>query len=241
MSTTSDSNSQSSSGHGHTLDWYPRWLQRRTNSLPPEISSSITSLAEVFYDVAKLTKEHRTIEEMATSLVRQNLVKAHTKHPAKDVARAISFIFVGWQSMLFDPMPSLKPCDYIEIADTLDGHCGVAFASRCIHYPSLGAPLPNLLIGFGLMLPKQNLCMSLDDDDIEAFEKFSFVTPRGMSAATLSSLANIKFKWIDVMGPHLEFDQATKTVFLYRFPSFCLANVNTDGTGDSKGVIHGYV
>ena len=81
--------------------------------------------------------------------------------------------------------------------------------------------------------------MSQAEGDIDAFENITFVTPRGLSAANLSFLAKIKFKWIDVMGAHLEFDKETKSVFLYRFPSFCLANVKRDDTEAPKGVIHG--
>lgn len=222
-----------------SLDWYHRWLQRRIAQLPPEIASGITSMASVSSEVAEMAKKRLCLEEMATKLVDLALVRSHGRYPAQDIGRAISFILLGWQSMLFEPVPTLRPCDYIEIADTLDGYSSVSFASRHIHYPSLAASLPDLLIGFGLMLPKENQCMSQAEGDIDAFEKITFVTPRGLSAANLSFLAKIKFKWIDVMGAHLEFDKETKSVFLYRFPSFCLANVKADNLDAPKGVIHG--
>ena len=99
--------------------------------------------------------------------------------------------------------------------------------------------LPEFLVGFGLMLPRENLCISDDPEECLAFERVSITSPDMFNAALLQSLARINFKWVDVMAPHLEFDKATNTVFLFRYPSFCMANIPPQRDSNVRGVIHG--
>ncbi|KAH6714499.1 hypothetical protein BKA61DRAFT_481392 [Leptodontidium sp. MPI-SDFR-AT-0119] len=43
-----------------------------------------------------------------------------------------------------------------------------------------------------------------------------------LNVFSLSRQSNVQIKWVDVLSAHLEFDSATKTLLLFRLPSFCL-------------------
>lgn len=42
---------------------------------------------------------------------------------------------------------------------------------------------------------------------------------------TLHTIGRIKLKWVDTLTAHLAFDRSTRTLSLFRYPSFCVANV----------------
>ena len=100
-------------------------------------------------------------------------------------------------------------------------------------------PLPDFLLGFGLLLPKGNISVSEDPADMSAFDKTSLVSPETLNAHLLCSLANVRIVWIDVIAPHLEFDKETNTLFLFSYPSFCASNLASDrGTNIPKMIYH---
>jgi hypothetical protein len=75
------------------------------------------------------------------------------------------------------------------------------------------------------MLPKENICVSEDSEDCQAYEKVDIVRPEEFNASLLHQFARIEIEWVDAMAPHLEFDKATNKLYLFQHPSFCMANV----------------
>lgn len=98
--------------------------------------------------------------------------------------------------------------------------------------------LAEFLLGFGLMLPAENLCISDDPEDCVAFEKAAIVGPDEFNASLLKSFAHISIKWVDTLAPHLEFDKATNTLFLFRYPSFCMASLPAEGKSISDNPLY---
>lgn len=45
-----------------------------------------------------------------------------------------------------------------------------------------------------------------------------------INAHVLISVMKINFAWTDILGAHLDFDERTRTLYLFRFPSFCVQN-----------------
>ncbi len=140
--------------------------------------------------------------------------------------------------MLYEAALGTCPSSYLAIDDVVDGCTSVVYMSLKQDLSRIKLPLPEFLLGFGLMLPKENLCLSSDQDDCEAFEKISIVTPKELNASLLQTLARIKIKWVDVMAPHLEFDKDTHTLFLFRHPSFAMANLPGDDDSWSEGILY---
>ncbi|KAK5126511.1 hypothetical protein LTR16_003033, partial [Cryomyces antarcticus] len=222
-----------------SLDWYHHWLQERIEQLPSAVTKRIRSFPAVFCKVAVLTKSKCSINEIAASLPRSDMLETPDTDDDRRLLTCVVFALLGWQTMLYEPALGIAPPQQLAVADVLDGFSSQALTSLKQDCSQARRSLPDFLLGFGLMLPRGNLCMSEDHDERDAFEKTAVVGSRDLNAALLHSLARVTIKWVDVMAPHLELDKATNTLFLYRYPSFCLANIQPyDGVGN-RGVIHG--
>lgn len=217
------------------LQWYDRWLHLQLKNVPPSMAQSLGSFSRIFQQVAEFTGRGCSLEEMAEQLLLLDLIKPGG-YDTKQVARTIVFAILGWQTMLYAPAFQTCPLQQMAIADVLDGYFGQAFMKLKQDQSRVSDCLSDFLLGFGLMLPTESLCVSDDPEDCHAFESVTIIHPAEFNVALLHSLAGINVKWIDVMAPHLEFDKATNTLFLFRYPSFCLANISSQET--NNGVIH---
>ena len=178
-----------------------------------------------FVEVANLIKARNTVQEIATSLLQSGHFEAHGRYEEDMLAVDFVFAVLGWQTMLYEASFGTAPPGHLAISDVLEGYNGYSYMSWKQDVARAEAATPELLVGFGLMLPRANICISDDPDDCQAFEKVSVVRPEELNIAFLSSLAKVKIQWIDVLAPHLEFDKATNTLFLFRHPSFCIATI----------------
>ncbi|KAI9846533.1 MAG: hypothetical protein M1837_003954 [Sclerophora amabilis] len=221
------------------LQWYGRWLDQQFKTLPPSIIKRLRSESAIFLEVASSATVGCSIDDIATKLLHLELIQEQDGDSGRDVAIAIVFAVLGWQTMLYEPALGTCPPQQLAIADVLDGYAGQAFMTLKQNQSRIKRSLPDFLLGFGLMLPRENLCISEDPDDCQSFEKVTIISPGEMNAALIQSLARINIKWIDVMAPHLEFDKATNTLFLFRYPSFCMANIPLQGDVGMSGVVHG--
>lgn len=220
------------------LRWYGRWLDLQVDNIPKSITKRVHSFSAAFLEIANSAKASRSIEDIATNLMHLNLFDAGDTDDEKRMARTFVFAVLGWQTMLYKPAFGTCPSQQLAIADELDGYTGQAFMTLKQDHSRIKYALPDFLLGFGLMLPKQNVFLGEDDEDRQAFEKVSIINPGEFNAALLQSLARINIKWVDVMAPHLEFDKATNTLFLFRYPSFCMANIPSENDSNASSVIH---
>lgn len=218
-------------------DWYSKWIISKLARLPPEILHCIQNVPLVFEEVALGAKNRRSLDAIAQTLLDRQLILSSGNIDDKGIARIAAFTLLGWQSMLYEADSKIMTGS-IAIADTLDGYRSSAFFRLCPSCPQTGRPLADLLLQFGLMLPRADTCISEETEDIEAFENVKVVTPGCLNAAALSSLGRFKFRLVDTIAPHLELDKATNTIFLYRWPSFCLANTCTAQEHDPNSVLH---
>ena len=212
--------------------WYPSWVEDQWRRAPVALRERVPDFASAFVETARLN-EMGSIYGAASSLIRLGHFKDNGQD--EDLSYAISFAFaaLGWQTMLYEPAFGTAPPDQLAIADILEGFAGCSYMSLRQSVARAKCPPTELLLGFGLMLPRANICISDDAEDGQAFEKVSIVRPEELNFFLLSSLAKVRIQWIDALAPHLEFDKATNTLFLFRHPSFCRANVLEDTTGQS--------
>jgi len=220
------------------LDWYNKWLEKRFRTLPTSLTARFPSPSTIFDEVAKSAKDGHSIEAIATHLLSMDLIESKEAEDTRFLARFIAFAVVGWQTMLYAPAFGTCPPSQLAIADVLDGYTGQAFMTLKQDGSRVRRHLSDFLLGFGLMLPKENLCLSGDAEDCQALEKLSIITPNEFNAALLQSLAKIKVRWIDVIAPHLEFDKATNTLFLFRYPSFCMANILSEEASSDQSILY---
>jgi hypothetical protein len=226
------------------IPWYSWWLEQQLKNVPQSIADQFrypSDFITAFLEVANCarTKECFGIDDIVASLLSLDATQVQHTDNRWEAARAFVFAILGWQTMLYAPSFGTSPPHQLAIADVLDGFVGQAFMVFKQNQTSAKRCLPDFLLGFGLMLPRENICISEDTEDRQAFDSLTVINPGEFNAYSLQSIAKIRIKWVDVLSPHMEFDKATNTLFLYRYPSFCIANLPSPDDVSSKGVIHG--
>jgi hypothetical protein len=210
----------------NTISWYPKCLENQFKGVPTWLTDCIpSSLSEIFKEVALQAAPGTSIEDLASYLLRWELVKSRKDIGERLAARSIVFAILGWQTMLFQPALGTCPLQQIAVADVMDGYNGQFFMKLKQDHSTIKRPLSDFLLGFGLMLPKENTCISEDTDDCQAYEKVDIVRPEEINVSLLHRFARIDIEWVDVIAPHLEFDKATNKLYLFKHPSFCMANL----------------
>ena len=203
--------------------WYELWIQKQLDvvlALPIERSS----LPDIFAQVTAVLRDGGSIDDIATSLLDSELIRVPYSESRVHASRGIAFAILGWQTMLYKPAFGICPPEQFAIEDVLDGYSGNAFMALRQDHSRVKRSVPDSMLGFGLMLPKGNLSLSEEKEDQQAFEKISLVDSKPLNVSLLCSLAHVRIQWIDVIAPHLEFDKATNTLFLFRYPSYCLSS-----------------
>jgi len=225
------------------IPWYPWWLEQQFKNVPQSIADQLpysSDFMTAFLKTASFarTQECFSIDDIVAHLLNLDLTQARDIGNRWEAVRAFVFAILGWQTMLYSPSFGTSPPQQLAIADVLDGFTGQAFMVLKQNQTSAKRCLPDFLLGFGLMLPQENICMSEDTEDRQAFESLAVINPGEFNVYLLQSIAKIRVKWVDVLAPHMEFDKATNTLFLFRYPSFCVGNLPSSSDNSSKGVIH---
>jgi hypothetical protein len=222
-----------------SLSWYDLWLDKQLKSLPSTISERVQSPLEILHTIATFWTPETSIDDMASHVLALHLIETNgLEDEGRHIAMSIAFAALGWQTMLYQPSFGTCPPQQMAIDDVLDGYTGQAYMTLKQDQSRVKSCLAEFLLGFGLMLPPENLCVSDDPEDCVAFEKAAIVGANEFNAALLKSLAHISIKWVDTLAPHLEFDKATNTLFLFRYPSFCMASLPAEGKSISDSPLY---
>ncbi len=227
------------------LPWYRWWVLQQLSLQPqrPRLclptndecdDKASSAPTDAFMAVWNQTRElilapgPKTIESIANSLLDLGLVSAKNNYEAMQSVKDLVFSILGWQTMLYKPYfvsAEAQVPECFSILDEMDGYHGetracltqsAAYASR--------KPLPEFLLGFGVMLPPPNYRGFAADDDPDQQKSFAErkrVSPKEMNAHVLKNVCGLRFCWVDSLSCHLEMDMRSGTVFLYRYPSFC--------------------
>jgi hypothetical protein len=198
------------------LQWYHQWLQTQLKNVPPSIINQGTSFSAIFAQIALSARRTASINDIA---VASGLLKAQDEGDKRQLVLTLVFAVLGWQTMLYKPVFRSCPPQQLAIANTLDGYSETLRQDQS----SAACCLPEFLLGFGLALLGRNRFISEDPEHRQAFNKNAIISPGGFN------VARINIKWVDVIAHHLEFDQATNTLFLFRYPSFCMVNILSEG------------
>ncbi len=220
------------------LRWYPWWLKEQLKQVPPSILSSIVGhellpgnvwtpeLGRIFCEIAAFTTsgQRPSVDEIVRHIFSKGLMEEGTGNDGNLEARSLVFAVIGWQTMLYKPALGTCPPQQFAIIDEQDGYRGQAFMALKQCQGAAKRPLHDFLLGFGILLPPPNLCMSTSVEITTSFAKLNTVEPSSFNAFLLSTIGHYKIEWVDVLSCHLEVDERAKTIFLFRYPSFCAAS-----------------
>ncbi len=197
---------------------------------------------QVFLQTARCMRTgcHQSIDGIVLHLKELGMIQ-YRNEDDRVAGHSLIFAILGWQTMLYSPSFRTCPPGQFELVKTEDGFGGQAYTKARSDSFMVGNHVSQFLHEFGTMLPKPNMCVSDDQDEQQAFRDISIIDPREFNAYWLSSVAGIEIQWVDELALHLEFDKARNTLYLFRRPSFCLADLVTRRGGSSntpKSVLH---
>jgi hypothetical protein len=167
-----------------------------------------------------------SIDEMVANLVEDSTLKPlNNSDAALIAAKNLIFAILGWQTMLYLPDSRSCPPTHLAIADDMDGHSGQAHICLKQSHIACKRPMHEFLLGFGVLLPPANFNASESPEDKKLFNELKTASTTSFNAHLLTSVGGVNIKWIDTLPCHLEFDALSNTLFLFRYPSFCIANL----------------
>ncbi len=189
--------------------------------------------------IALQTDDDPTIDSLIAQLVEKKVINTDNNGGALSHARTMIFAIVGWQTMLYRPELGTCPPLELAIADELDGYQGMARITLKQMQSMCERPLYELLMGFGLLLPRFNFHSCGAEEDQDVFEKWKTIDSQTCNAFLLTSIGRVTIKWVDSLCCHLEFDHASNTLYLFRYPSFCVTNIiRRESDKCHKSVLH---
>lgn len=175
---------------------------------------SVTFMCDLAKQLKNNMTRHMSIEEVLQDLLRSREV---TSVPLPELYHAI-FAIIGWTTMLVRPI--IDPFDreaslsnFRIIKPSRNG--GMALQPLDL----VKRPITTVLKAFGKVIPE--------------FDGKVIGNPRMESEAlyvstlnyhSLQTFGKINIRWVDVLSAHLEFDPLTRTLMLFRFPTFCALN-----------------
>lgn len=231
------------------LQWYRWWLNQQLASLPKTVytllpqslGSESSRITKLFIDVAEVLEAQAepSIDRIIDELVLSKLLNQISDEKSLNICRGLVFAILGWQTMLFQPSFGTCPPQQLSVVDDFDGYQGQAFLAFKQDTSEAKRRLNDFLMGFGLLIPPRNTCISEDTEERQAFDSIFTVEPGEFNGFVLESIAHIEIRWTDCLSVHLEYHKATNTLYLFRYPSFCAANL-PKLVKDSlvQGVIH---
>lgn len=171
-----------------------------------------------------------SIDDVVDYLLDLGLVVVPKEYHAEQSVRDLVFAILGWSTMLYRPdFDTTYPRSEFVVVDEMQGHHGEGYVRHAQVHSSAKRNLSDFLLGFGIMLPPRNFCAFDDVEDRKVFDQVRRLSPEDVEAYLLAKVCGIKFQWVDCLSCHLELDKTTNTLFLYRYPSFCVTSLQESG------------
>ena len=165
-----------------------------------------------------------SVNSIIEHLYQRQLIQESTDEFALAQTKNLIFSIIGWQTMLYKPDNGSCNLSELAIADETDGHRCASQIRLRRNNRLTKKPLNEFLHDFGLFLPAQNFFPHTAGDS-DVLREIVHVSSTFLNAKLLDTVCKVKIKWTDVLACHLELDTSSNTLYLYRFPSFCLANL----------------
>lgn len=168
-------------------------------------------MLEFIANVAETIKSHPLGDPSLNAILDGTLAKYGIKLSASKTRTSgqhMIFIIVGWLTMLFRPLgPASTDSNFRLLLLDKQSHFK---ASQGIE--TSRRPIAGLLRGLGSLLP-----------NVETGRPDQIHVSR-LNVWTLKTIGKINIQWVDTLSAHLDFHPASKTLLLFRFPTFCAVN-----------------
>lgn len=227
--------------------WYLEWLAQQVQNLPDCVidlikdhdKSSIIDFApgtiscRIFIAVNRVARETQSpsIDEIIEHLQEEGIFCLTDCETALVPARLLIFAILGWQTMLYLPSFNTCPLSHLEIhQETGHPNSRLVYDTFMMSADLADRPMAILLKGYGNLLPAR--CQGLTKVASETSRVASSWTPinaNEMNVWFLFSFLNVNISWVDTLALHLDYDKSSRTLSLFKYPSLCLATLETTG------------
>ncbi|CAG8166267.1 unnamed protein product [Penicillium nalgiovense] len=232
------------------MRWSDKWLSPQLKHLPHSLlqlrvgtyrlqdKQSLNTLFEGIGDCARGT-EGVSIDEI-TAYLRETGVFDYTDG-LQGPQTLLVFAVLGWRSMLYQA--AFNVCSIQELAihqDSDQPQSGLVFDTHRIPAELSDRPLSVLLKAFGQLLPARSANSAyLASETGSMASVWKPLHPEETNAYLLHVLLHVNIRWVDILALHLDYDKTTRTLCLFRYPSFCLEMLQSRGLVYSFSSIEG--
>ncbi|KAJ5121671.1 uncharacterized protein N7515_009632 [Penicillium bovifimosum] len=224
------------------MRWYAEWLSQQREKIPSyllylrvgqyKLQEKQQSLRVLFEAIDDYTCgiEGASIDEITVHL--RDTGVFDSAEDQEHHQTLLVFAALGWASMLYQADFDLHLADELIInCDSDQPHSGIVFDTFKVPIELSDRPLSVLLKAFGQLLPAPS-----SNSPYFASKTSSMVSvwqplhPDETNAYLLHVLLRVHIRWVDVLALHLDYDKSTRTLTLFRYPSFCAAMLRGRGS-----------
>ena len=241
---------------GDELPWYDWWVHQQVQAQPKELFETLSEgdstsdlrwtgvFGRVWQETARFLTENTSgsIDDVITHLLDNgNIHRPVTSDSSSPpTMRSLVFAIIGWQTMLY--LPDIHSCPFSQLAieSQMALHQGLCHMSLKQGQSACKKPMNTFLLGYGVLLPPRQFSIAETTEEKEAFNRWTTANPESFNAHFLTVFGGINIVWVDSLPCHLEFDSDSNTLFLFRYPSYCLMNSGSDESSSHthKSVLH---
>ena len=232
------------------LDWYPNWLANQLsrfdrNGLHSNLRWAVSyenwsdadadrdspvdpsPLDSQFLDIFRAVKSvacEGSIDHIISLLLDVGVFKENGGDQATDFIREnLVFAMLGWLSMLYIPCFDADETVFQIRYDPNQPNSRLIYETFVVENKATGQEPACFLKKFGNLLPARHRALAVSAGERKkTISSLSPISPTKFNIQVLSSLLRIRVQWVDTIALHLDYDQTTRTLSLFRYPSFCV-------------------
>ncbi|KAI0387827.1 hypothetical protein F5Y04DRAFT_286805 [Hypomontagnella monticulosa] len=226
--------------------WYPSWLDGKVADLPQDIKELINEdqgltaeelLYPIFSVIEKCLEKEQfddvSIDEIIDHLIENQAITPDPESPGRSARhRQLVFAIIGWQTLLYQP--AFNTCAPFQLAICEPGDepdSKMVFDTYRVPIGLADRPLWVLLKGFGNLLPARSPeTTRAASESSRAAVLWTPIYPREVNAYVLHNILRVRFRWVDSLALHLDYDKTSRTLSLFEFPSVCVKALQERGT-----------
>lgn len=182
-----------------------------------------------------------SLVSLAEALQRGDCLETHENPQAQMDKLTLRFVFflLGCSTTLYTFQSQPLSLDFFRICgcNPKTNHYHSSYLKTQVSEEGIQRPVRDFLQGFGRFPLRAS---KMPRDNIELHARVA-IDPIDFNAKVLRRTCGINIVWTDILSAHLEYDELSKSLFLFMFPSFCLANIPKTGVNDHVNIVQRYV
>jgi hypothetical protein len=152
-----------------------------------------------------------SIVDIVASLVQDEVLDARCLDTLeRDVSIALFYV-IGWLTMVYKPDTQSSKNNF-----SIETYGSKCFRTTALPITQARRPLNELVNAFGRVLPS-----SPGDEGHDSLYRLQPVQSAMISVYVLTHIGGLSLRWVDNIGSHLELNEKTNELLLFRLPSYC--------------------